>query len=237
MDIERNNQLNGSSVHSSRSTSPEFEEVGDLPVQGARQIMENSEERSPTPTPHPVVQQQLDAEPIQGAVPLPMNRTLPPLPLAMPIRSRRMSLSPLRHEILSPQQSNSGSSSDVPVPLTPTVHVIHPFPLSGSSSDASFEAFSHLILRLREVRRMNEESRSRSVASGLYEFANMMMPGLPEYEAPIFEDFDAIEELRQRRRREGIRFCCIMGVSAGLIASVVVGQQLSFVYVNWRLGL
>lgn len=218
-----NYKLNGSSSNSSRSSSPEPNV--DQPL---AQILEDPEER--VPTPFPIVQQPID-QPVGE---------LPPLPLVMPV-PRSPARSPARHQPLNQQPSNSGSSSSdrnpPPIPLSPTVHVIHyyPYSLSGSSSAVSFEAVGHLIQRLREDRRMNEEMRSRSVASGLYEFANMMMPQLPEYESPIYDDESyEDDETRRRRRRENRRFFYGMCVATGLISSALIGQQIGNIIFNWN---
>lgn len=228
MNSDRKYQLNGSSVHSSRSSSPDVEPVGELP-QGAGQMIDFPEERIPTP--FPIVQQQLD-EAIGGIIPsplVPLECPLSPLPLQMRIPSTSTLQSPLRHPMLSPQHSIGSSYSGIPpVPLSPSVYIYNPFPLSCSSSDTSLGAMGHLIKRLREDRHENEMTQSRSVASGLYEFANLVMPSLPEYQSPVYEDFDVEEELRRQHHREGTRFFRFMCVATGLIGTAVVGQQLSY---------
>lgn len=236
-------QTNGSSVHTSRSSSPDVEPVAELPMQNPGRMFEPPEQR--VPTPFPLLQQPID-QTIEDHIPVPapssssssaLECELPPLPLAMPIArpSTSRPLSPFRL-LLVPPLSPASSDDVPPVPLSPIVHVRYPFPhsLSVSSSAASFEAVSHLIRKLREDRRTYEDTRSRSVASGLYEFANMLMPRLPEYEAPIYDDLTQQEELEHRRRRDALRcFYWVCGAVV-LVGSGLAGQQIGNLILKWQ---
>lgn len=223
-------RTNGSSVHSSRSTTPE--PVADLPP---AQLFEQSDER--VPTPFPLAQQPID-EPIGNPLQLPSSLSAswvypaPPLPLVMPIPSSR-SRSPIQHAVVNMQLSNSGSSSNSipPVALTPTVIIIdYPHALSNSESQTSFEAYGHLIRRLHEDRRMNEENRSRSVASGLYQYANMLMPSLPDYETSSCDDLGVEAEQQRQYRRETKRFLSCMCFAGALFGAGIFGQQMGVVF-------
>lgn len=211
--------MNGSSDHSTRSSSPEIEFVGDLPP---GQPFEQAEQRVPTPFP-PIGPQ--------------LNEDLPPLPLVMPL--------PRQLPLNQPLSDDSSSSDEFPpVPLSPIVNVIEhkPYTLSNASSTYSCQAVGHLVRRLHDDRRLSETS--PSVSSGLYEFASMMIPGLPEYpeyrehsDDPVLPgvDFDA-ESLQQRDRsdRNGKRFVKSMYMITALISSMLVGQQVGNLWVHWN---
>lgn len=226
-------QLNGSSVHSSRSVSPE--PVADLPIQPLPQMFERPEERVPTPFPSPP--QPIIDQPLSEIISIPSTSGHPPFPI--PQHSTIIAISPTRHPLVIPQLSNSGStSSDIPPnPLTPTVNVIsHPFyGLSSSSSTSSFHGIEQLVRRLKEDRRINAEFQSRSIASGLYAFANMMLPALPEFEESVFDDLGQEEVTERRSNQESRRFIIRWCVTTGLIAAVLVGQQLGTAFYFWHI--
>lgn len=233
--------VNGSSVHSSPSVSPDTEPVAELPNQPLPQIFEHPEERTPTPFPSPQSPQQPIDQPLPDLMSI-LSTSPGRQPNPNPQHSISIPATPTRqplHPSLNPQPSNSGSSSsDIPPnPLTPVVTIIsNPFAtMSGSSSTASFHAFDYLIRRLREDRRINEESRSRSIATGLYEIANMILPQLPEYEDTVYDDLGQEEENQRRRRRETRRFIMGWCIVTGLIGTAVLGQQLGTALYFWNI--
>lgn len=233
--------VNGSSVHSSPSVSPDTEPVAELPNQPLPQIFEHPEERTPTPFPSPQSPQQPIDQPLPDLMSI-LSTSPGRQPNPNPQHSILIPATPTRqplHPSLNPQPSNSGSSSsDIPPnPLTPVVTIIsNPFAtMSGSSSTASFHAFDYLIRRLREDRRINEESRSRSIATGLYEIANMILPQLPEYEDTVYDDLGQEEENQRRRRRETRRFIMGWCIVTGLIGTAVLGQQLGTALYFWNI--
>lgn len=221
-------QVNGASVHSSRSSSPDVEAVADLPNQAHVHILEHPEER--VPTPFPAVQQPIDVPILHHSLgdligPIPVTSSSAACPPPPPLVNNNIT-APSPSRPLLPQTSNSGSDEIPPTPLTPVVNVINPFHLPASSSAGSFQAVEHLIRRLRDDRRMNDESQSRSVASGLYQFANMVAPRLPEYEASSTEDFDLGEEWEQSSNPESTSFLWRLVLATGLLGFTIIGHHI-----------
>lgn len=256
--------LNGSSISPTPSLSPEPEPVGNLPQADIRIYEQPEERvptpfpgAQPTLSPGPYIFQPSAStfEPSTSGEPIwsgQASTSGQPLTTGQPSSSGQLSTSdhsctsgpststaPTGHRTINSQPSSSGSSSPsvaVPNPLTPIVNINNPHPaLSGSSSHtSSFQAVEHLIRRLREDRRRNEESRARSVASGLYQFANMVMPRLPEYEAPIYDDFEFEEDLEQRSRGTRRRYRWHLTLATGFIGMALLGHQLGSLYYYWK---
>lgn len=270
---------NGSSVHSSGSTTPE--PVADLPP---AHLFEHADER--VPTPFPLAQQPID-ETIGNPQQYPLSLSSswvcppPPLPLAMPIPSSRsrspvqhgvinmqpsnnesssisIPRSPIHHAVVNMQPSNSDSSSisitrgdhyvvvnirpstsgsssisNPPVPLTPTVLITnYPYSLSSSVSQLSAVAYGDMRQRLHLDRQMNEATPSRSVASGLYQFASMVVPFLPEYETSSEDDLGVLAQRRRKDRQENTGLAILWICAAAVVGGIYFGKRMGYTFLD-----